>query len=826
MEDNNYICKQFRLEGKNSWTSVGTGYASVANFDEKYYQEFNNNIPAKKPYLIEISDECSFEHEEERIITFYSENENADYAMSFEKALTCKKYWTELTDVLNKNLMTKEANLYYKGINLPKEENLTEFVEIMTIDQDRKSLCALVLSEKYHLESLKVVFQNQEKKLETYAKNIQEYQIFFDETQKRIQILGLVLEKMIEEGTSEVIENLLSDDSFMFFLQVMECDNDSQKLNDFELIELNNKIPLAKFVEHTDILQKVKVSFRCMIIKDYILKTAEKDTFLAKISAYISASILAIIEHVAYDKKVLCNIFERLREGDINAVRTIHIICSACKDHPSLINYRNALWQAFSDFNVFETLETIITRQDEMTILSNNNSLQSSNTSYISSLLNKSRKAQQQFSKEEQTLKHTIEIQSIEIMNFNLNQEPIFLKQFVSSARQKTIKYPFLRFLLDKVFSFQKKPFNLELFEQYTGLIKSLVDISNCNVNMGASIGELGGLQMCGDEKMLECTSDIAEAFIDIAYSEYIIKTLDVNQKLVVYQILAVDLLAMTCNANLKKFSEIIISKNQQHYLIRLQMTNRNKDLFLSILQMTKILVKSKDECIWNNIKFLVKQIFVTLTKFKRKNLVYCSSQEIIDAILTSQIKPLIIYFNESCRELQNHPFLIDDLKCLKKAYGCISNNQPIEENLTSIKKKSVDITPSTVNKSATRFLTKELGFGFVDEISDIGFEFDKEKYINIAKSDGEDNLDPAQQAKKGQTLVQNLAKRFKIGMNEDSGQPESNPNNFNAQSNYKKVTKNDTKSYHVNNTNFINNNKPNLWLHDLSKKIKVQNYN
>ena len=59
----------------------------------------------------------------------------------------------------------------------------------------------------------------------------------------------------------------------------------------------------------------------------------------------------------------------------------------------------------------------------------------------------------------------------------------------------------------------------------------------------------------------------------------------------------------------------------------------------------------------------------------------------------------------------------------------------PIEENLTSIKKKSIDITPSTINKSANRFLAQDTSFAFIDEISDIGFEFDKEIHLNSTKN-------------------------------------------------------------------------------------------
>ena len=91
-------------------------------------------------------------------------------------------------------------------------------------------------------------------------------------------------------------------------------------------------------------------------------------------------------------------------------------------------------------------------------------------------------------------------------------------------------------------------------------MIKNLLDISNCYVLTGSIDSEFG--QTCFDESMLEYTSNIAEAFLDISYDQYITQTLDINQKSILYQILVVNLLAYTCKANFKKFSEIVVSKN------------------------------------------------------------------------------------------------------------------------------------------------------------------------------------------------------------------------------------------------------------------------
>jgi uncharacterized membrane protein YfhO len=52
------------------------------------------------------------------------------------------------------------------------------------------------------------------------------------------------------------------------------------------------------------------------------------------------------------------------------------------------------------------------------------------------------------------------------------------------------------------------------------------------------------------------------------------------------------------------------------------------------------------------------------------------------------------------------HPFLKNELECLGKAYDCVLNNRPIEENMTAIKKKSVVITGNSLQMSGTKFLS------------------------------------------------------------------------------------------------------------------------
>ena len=86
MDDTNTLCKQFKLEGPNQWITIGVGNPGIQNFDGKYYLEFvHNNSLNTHPYLCEIDQGTDLERNDERIITFYSENETTDYALSFEK---------------------------------------------------------------------------------------------------------------------------------------------------------------------------------------------------------------------------------------------------------------------------------------------------------------------------------------------------------------------------------------------------------------------------------------------------------------------------------------------------------------------------------------------------------------------------------------------------------------------------------------------------------------------------------------------------------------------------------------------------------------------
>ena len=80
-------CKLMKLKEGCDWINVGTGFAGINTYQGQFCLEFLHENPAIKPYIYGIKEEAGFEQDDERIITFTSEKEKCDYALSYATVL-------------------------------------------------------------------------------------------------------------------------------------------------------------------------------------------------------------------------------------------------------------------------------------------------------------------------------------------------------------------------------------------------------------------------------------------------------------------------------------------------------------------------------------------------------------------------------------------------------------------------------------------------------------------------------------------------------------------------------------------------------------------
>jgi hypothetical protein len=89
--------------------------------------------------------------------------------------------------------LTDEANLYYRGISLPQEETLEDYLDILANSDDKKLDCCQVLASGDHLERLKKIFETLEAKL---IQSRSAHPLVYQQTMEKMHILGLILKKM------------------------------------------------------------------------------------------------------------------------------------------------------------------------------------------------------------------------------------------------------------------------------------------------------------------------------------------------------------------------------------------------------------------------------------------------------------------------------------------------------------------------------------------------------------------------------------------------------------------------------------------------------
>ena len=271
-----------------------------------------------------------------------------------------------------------------------------------------------------------------------------EYQANYRDLLKKLQELSKLFKKIIEDGPIEVIENLFSSNFEEILFGTMEWDSElfGKMENKFRenLLEKSHMLNTAN-IESNEILTKIKLNYRLLFLRDSVLSLETNERLLSKISSLITSNYHDVITYVLNNKKVLSTLFEKLREGELDSLKMINDICIILKNNPLLSSLKDDVYNALNSYNIFEVLEHLIVRSDGTSRTKNQTN---NKNNEIANLMNRDKK-QNILSNLEKNSRQ-IEILAIEIMIHSVLHEPKYLKMFLSSSRQKLIKYPFFHF--------------------------------------------------------------------------------------------------------------------------------------------------------------------------------------------------------------------------------------------------------------------------------------------------------------------------------------------------------------------------------------------
>lgn len=709
MRENSNLCKLFKLETPDRWEQIGMGFAGINSSTSRNFIEFQHEDPTlnQSTYKFEIVDEADYEHQDTRKICFYSFVQKSDYALSYEGNPACERLWDRISTIIDSLKAEKNQILFYQSINIPTEDTLEQALQSINVNQDMETrqMYIKVLASGAHQDALKNIFQTLETKLVNLpqidsSKNAQlqdNYQTKYKDLLKKLQELSRLFKKIIEDGPIEVIETLFSSSFEEILFGTMEWDAElfGKMENKFRenLIEKSYMLNTAN-IESTEILKKIKLNYRLLFLRDSVLAQETNERLLSKVSSLVTANYHDIITYVLNNKKVLPTQFEKLREGELDSLKMINDICVVLKNNPVLVNLKDDIYSALNSYNIFEVLEHLIVRSDST---SRNKNQQFNKSSEIANLMNRDKK-QNILSNLEKNSK-PIEVFAIEIMIASVLHEPKYLKTFLSSGRQKLIKYPFFHFQLERMF-FHEDEYVKSL---YIELIKDLLDT------------QYNDIEEVKTEQTLQ-NSNVVAIFLDIISEKYDLIFCKSDEFLKVKQLkmsnttesgtlcspaftirsqtksvidlekIMIDLFSCCIKVNNTSFYQFC-KKTSFLNLIQNILAVKNKHLLLQILQFVKIIMLSKNEDLMGDSYFLLRKIFLILSNLKRKNLVYSSAFEIVNYSIKEKVKTVIEYFNKSMGDIMDSDFFREDMDNMRQAYVCILKNDPINifRNVPSI---------------------------------------------------------------------------------------------------------------------------------------------
>jgi len=590
--------KLYSLDGEDGWLDQGTGYPLILKEEGKNILKFANEENGDIIYQIELNNDLQFDQQEEKIFTWYSETTKTENALSFQNEAAAEALWQKINDILASQKKyfppaPEEEDAVSVGsengtifddycLIVPHEDKLAKFesdlVKLTKNLNNKNTIGYLLCDQKFYLENLFNIFHKAELK----------------QDQEKLNLLFKIFRHLIAMAHYDVFVTLMSDEYFMDVFGILEYDpkhaeTDTQVEHRKYFEEHENFEPVAN-ISDVSTKKTLQSNLRLIYLRDYALGHYLDERILQFISAIIQSNYIDIIKYIQTSKEVLTSLFDLLRGQNLEALKMLHEICVVMKN---LEVDKIGIFGNFEQYGLFEILEELMVSNDRKSTMAT------------------------------ETGGEQIDVQRdlrtiLEILTLSLIQAPDLVRSYCLSEDQKTLKYPFLSFIVENATRHKDPVIQHMLCEN----IKHLIDV---NENL--------------DDNTLQ----------KLFYQEYLERILNIFDERSEFEHIengknmAMEILVFCSRQQMNEF---------RNYLIPLDIVNRvfqsfpykDKFITLMIVQFYKLLMKINEPQINQTlIKPLKSIISYYVDKCRNKwNLIQSSILEVFQIILQEEMIALL----------------------------------------------------------------------------------------------------------------------------------------------------------------------------------------
>ncbi|KAM3143535.1 hypothetical protein pb186bvf_004297 [Paramecium bursaria] len=541
-----------------------------------------------------ICPEIEYTQSEEEAIQFTLGPE--DYALSFQNKQGAHIIWTGIQNILSEEAIhqSDDDDISLTPVN---EQNLEKILDTMN------QLLQGGQNYRLYLQSYLI---NKQVFLERLSN-------LFDTLENKknkhlLQVVCEIVKIMVTVSQHELFQILLNDQYYQFIFGALEYDEEMQKQGFIRHREFLQK--QSQFIQVVQVKSKEKQKliyflYRLQYLRDCALAYYLDEMQLIYIKIIIKNGYSELIKYIENSKEFLTAVLDQLRIQNLQALKFLLEICGIFKEFPEI--NRIQIYSKFSEYGLYEILEEYLQDFDRG----------------FEKLRAKLKKNKTKINEDQI---QQIPYQTLELIICILQNSPTKFKFYISHVDQKVLKCP----LYTLIIKYVTKCSDPTLQGLFVDVLKLLIEIQpeeepeSCDLFLEKFFMPLSSQVETSNLEFRSC-------FLDICYE----LSKQIRDK--------VKEALINCEFT-KKFN----------YILNLN----NKFELIKCFQITKQLLKSKDEAINQILYEVFKSIIRIFVNFKRQceNLLFSQILEIIKMLFEEENHSMLQnQFDEILMEYKEH---------------------------------------------------------------------------------------------------------------------------------------------------------------------------
>lgn len=462
----------------------------------------------------------------------------------------------------------------------------------------------------------------------------------------------------------ETQDMLLGDESWYFVMGVLEYDSQSygkMDTNHRDYLKRKSRLLKCPGIDNEIIKKTIRITYRLSYIKNVVLaQTLDENMLNFRISALIFKNYDNIFNYVLTNRNVLKSVTLLVRDSDPKGLKFLLEVNSIFSQNPLLDNYKDKIWAVLESLGVFEGLIGIIRKiaaPKEVKTPKKNKALEMLQGYGVDNRITQTKKIEP----------YCLEVLCLEVLIGSLRMCPFLLRAILVSTREKTLQYPSLRSLLDRMDSVTDD-YLIDLYNETMLLL-----VLDYDERIGPGVEDKSHIKE--GQGRFEIRRALQETMLKV-FTKRLLKNITEGASKASSSL---RILKGLCEAHPDEFAVQIEESNFLEYAISV-LNYKEKKLILMSIQLLISLIDRFSSLIQEKIKPYLRRLYKFFLVLKKEGLLYNTFLHFSDEICRNGSEKIIVYIMEDLKDLATNPRFIRTHKKMMRYYELMKQGKASQD--------------------------------------------------------------------------------------------------------------------------------------------------